>query len=73
MKLKTVRYKSCKKVANYACSSVFLNKLMWGEPNWKFEDLVYSALNYINQRILLKSRNVKGKGKSSSLYDRNHN
>ena len=46
---------------------------MWGEPNWKLEDLVYSALNYINQRILLKSRNVKGKGKSSSLYDRNHN
>ena len=32
---------------------------MWGDSNWKLEDLVYSILSYINQRILLKSRYVK--------------
>ena len=32
---------------------------MWGDSNWKLEDLVYSILSYINQRILLKSRYVR--------------
>ena len=32
---------------------------MWGDSNWKFEDLVNSTLSCIYQRIPLKSRYVR--------------
>ena len=32
---------------------------MWGDSNWKLEDLVDSHLNYVNQRIPLESRYVR--------------
>ena len=32
---------------------------MWGDSNLKFEHLVNSALNYINQTIPLKSRYIR--------------
>ena len=39
--------------------STLLNKLMWRDSNWKLEDLVNSTLNYINQRIPLKSHYIR--------------
>ena len=58
MKPKTIRYRSYKKFDNYAFRSTLLNKLMWGDPNWKLEDLVNLTHYYINQRNPLKSHYV---------------
>ena len=55
MKPKTIRYRSYKKFDNYAFKSTLLNKLMWGDPNWKLEDLVNLTHYNINQRNPLKS------------------
>ena len=59
MKSKTIRYRSYKNFDNYAFRSTLLNKLMWGDSNWKLEDLVNSTLNYISQRVPLKSHYVR--------------
>ena len=59
MKLKTIRYRSYKNFNNCAFRSTLLKKLIWGDSNWKFEDLVNSTLNCIYQRIPLKSRYVR--------------
>ena len=60
MKPKTIRYRSYKNFNNYAFRSTLLNKLMWGESNWKLKNLVNSTLSYINERIPLKSHYPRG-------------
>ena len=59
MKPKTIRYKSYKKLDNYAFRVILLNKLLWRGSNMKLEDIVISTLNYINQRIPFKNRYVR--------------
>ena len=59
MKPKTIRYKSYKNFDNYAFRSTLLNYFMCENSKWKLEDLVNSTLNYISQRIPLKSRYVR--------------